>query len=514
MADNHQRPCQSGTAGLQKVPCLLRAGLNVGHRFATGWRGGHVDRVKPQGVVRLATQLTKVALLQQRCVLYRQATRLADGRGGLRGARQITADDGGHGLSGQALGHCLRLGHAQGGKRGVGRLKNAGGVQRRLAVAHKDVAHPRILKAGCTGVITPLPNARPTCDTAGMVELSAPVVALPAQWLTLSVASANLLNLALPGHVYYPNQAPYGELEYERKVAWLGAMFERVNADVVGVQEVWDEPALKAAVARSGLRYTHVLAPGAQTGAVGTPCVGLVSRHDVLAVNLWRDFPAGHEVQVPELGEHRRFERGVLQACLRTKQGLEFNVLVTHLKSKRPKFLQDAQGNALEDRDDPAIQARATLRSLIIRGAEAAALRTHLLTLVKGTRVPLILFGDMNDGPHSVTSQMIAANQTAAYDKGARDSALYHAPEVQTDPGLKRDLLYSHVHQGWPEMLDQIWVSEEFVATSRFAQGDVRRVEVFNDHLHESRERFRSDHGFVRALLRWRSAQAFDAAKK
>ena len=149
-----------------------------------------------------------------------------------------------------------------------------------------------------------------------MVDSTAPAFPLPAQWLTLPVASANVLNLALPGHVYYPNQAPYGELEYERKVAWIGAMFERVNADVLGVQEVWDEPALKAAVARSGLRYTHVLAPGAETGAAGTPCAGLVSRHEVLAVNLWRDFPAGHGVQVPELGEYRRFERGVLQASL------------------------------------------------------------------------------------------------------------------------------------------------------------------------------------------------------
>jgi hypothetical protein len=42
------------------------------------------------------------------------------------------------------------------------------------------------------------------------------------------------------------------------------------------------------------------------------------------------------------------------------------------------------------------------------------------------------------------------------------------------------------------------------VAGSKFALGDVRRVEVFNDHLHESRERWRSDHGFVRALLRLR----------
>ncbi|MBP8271560.1 MAG: endonuclease, partial [Sphaerotilus sp.] len=54
--------------------------------------------------------------------------------------------------------------------------------------------------------------------------------------------------------------------------------------------------------------------------------------------------------------------------------------------------------------------------------------------------------------------------------------------------------------------LDQIWVSEELVHHARFAIGDVRRVEYFNDHLHEGRDRTRSDHGFVRALLRFRGS--------
>ena len=112
----------------------------------------------------------------------------------------------------------------------------------------------------------------------------------------------------------------------------------------------------------------------------------------------------------------------------------------------------------------------------------------------------------MNDSPHSVTTQMIAATLAVAYDRGARDTALYHAWDVATEPAIKRDVGYSHVHQGWPELLDQVWVSEEFVATSKHAIGDVRRVEVFNDHLHESKERWRSDHGFVRALLRLRGA--------
>jgi endonuclease/exonuclease/phosphatase family metal-dependent hydrolase len=322
---------------------------------------------------------------------------------------------------------------------------------------------------------------------------------------TLMVASCNLLNLALPGRLFYPNQDPYSDDEYARKLDWLGAQLARLNGDVVGFQEVWDEAALRSAVAHSGLRYAHVLAPGAESGAQGTPRVGLTTRLALESVESITAFAPLHRVQVPEIGEHIKFERPVLRASLRTRQGGLLHVLVVHLKSKRPKYLQDAAGNPLEDRDDPVITARASLRALVMRGAEAAALRGVVLELIQRTRDPLILLGDMNDGPHSVTCQMIAATQAIAYDRQARDTALFHAYDVQTEPGLRRDMAYSHVHQGWPETLDQIWVSEEFVAASRFAIGDVRRVEYFNDHLQESRERFRSDHGFVRALLRLRA---------
>jgi endonuclease/exonuclease/phosphatase family metal-dependent hydrolase len=270
----------------------------------------------------------------------------------------------------------------------------------------------------------------------------------------------------------------------------------------MGFQEVWDEAALKAAVARSGLRYTQVVAPGAEAGAQGTPRVGLASRLAVEGLESIADFAVREHVLVPEIGLHTRFERPVLHAALRTRQGQRLHVLVVHLKSKRPKFLQDASGNTTEDRDDPVVAARAALRSLVMRGAEAAALRGIVLRLVQRTRDPLVLLGDMNDSPQSVTCQMIAATQAVAYDRQARDTALFHAYDVQTEPALKRDMAYSHVHQGWPDILDQVWVSEEFLPGSRFSVGDVRRVEYFNDHLQESRERFRSDHGFVRALLR------------
>ena len=122
--------------------------------------------------------------------------------------------------------------------------------------------------------------------------------------------------------------------------------------------------------------------------------------------------------------------------------------------------------------------------------------------------MPLVVMGDFNDTPDSVTTQLIAATSDVAYDQGARDRALFNAYDLLGDAALKKDVAYSHIHQGAPAVLDQVLVSEEFDPHSKHAIGDVRRVDYFNDHLHEGRDRSRSDHGFVRALLRVRVPQS------
>jgi predicted extracellular nuclease len=334
----------------------------------------------------------------------------------------------------------------------------------------------------------------------------------PAPVTTLTVATANVLNLANPGRSFYANQDTYSQNEFERKIDWLGGRIAALNADVLAVQEVWDEAAIKGAVARSGLRYSTVAVPGAEnddkrSGAQGTPRVGIVTRLEVENLQSFSEFPASLKIQIPGLGEHAKFERPPLLATLRMKHGQRLHVLTAHMKSKRPKFLQDDQGNALEDREDPKITALATLRSLMMRGAEAAAMRHIVVDVLKRTHEPLIAMGDFNDGPHSVTTQLIAATNEVAYDKGARDAALWNAYEVQGEMALKRDVAYSHIHQGCPEVLDQIFVSEEFLHRSKYSIGDVRRVDYFNDHLQEGKDRSRSDHGFVRAVLRVRLDQ-------
>jgi endonuclease/exonuclease/phosphatase family metal-dependent hydrolase len=321
---------------------------------------------------------------------------------------------------------------------------------------------------------------------------------------TLTVATCNALNLALPNRRFYANQDPYSATEYARKVEWLGGRLSALAADAVMVQEVWDQSALAAVAKASHIRGATVIAPGAeQSGTLtGTPVVGLITRLEVLSVATPKALPPAFRVDISGLGRIETFSRPPLVARVRMKHGQELTLVGIHLKSKRPKFLIDDQGKHLEDRDDPAVATLASMRSLMIRGAEAAGVRALLLETLQRSSEPVILMGDFNDGPHSVTTQLMAATHEVAYNRHARDVALFNAWEAQGEAALKRDVAYSHIHQGWPELLDHIFVSEELLPQSRFSIGDVRRVDAFNDHLHEGRSRHTSDHGLVRAVIR------------
>ena len=321
---------------------------------------------------------------------------------------------------------------------------------------------------------------------------------------TLTVATCNANSLALPQRVFYPNQEVYSEHEYQRKIDWLGERFAMLAADLMMVQEVWDERSLKAAVTRSHMRRAEVLVPGAEVDGQqsGTPLVGLVSRLDVLSVETPTDLPSAFQIEVPGLGRLQTFSRPPLLARVRMKHGQTVTVVGVHLKSKRAKFLRGEDGEPLEDRDDPEVATLANLRSLMIRGAEAASVRALLLPILERQEEPVILLGDCNDSPQSVTTQLMAATSEVAYNRRARATALFNAWDAQGEAALKRDVAYSHIHQGWPELLDQIFVSEEFLPQSRFSLGDVRRVDAFNDHLHAGHSRHTSDHGLVRAVIR------------
>ena len=205
-------------------------------------------------------------------------------------------------------------------------------------------------------------------------------------------------------------------------------------------------------------------------------------------------------IDIPDIGPYRQFKRPPLLVRVEA-YGQPITIITAHLKSKRAFFLRDDDGNLLEDMDDPNIRVRAKLRSLCMRAAEAASIRMTIIERLKHTREPLILLGDMNDVTGSVTTQLMTETGEVNYDKSMRDVSLFDAARVQARYGWMKDVAYTHIYQGMPEVIDQLFVSEEFLPESKFALGHVERVDYFNDHLKWDYADRVTDHGIIRAKI-------------
>ncbi|MCU0950350.1 MAG: endonuclease/exonuclease/phosphatase family protein [Burkholderiaceae bacterium] len=308
----------------------------------------------------------------------------------------------------------------------------------------------------------------------------------------IRIATLNCLNLALPARRTYEGWAPYSADEYLAKTQWLAQLLDRLAADVVLVQEVFHEKALGDVVRQTvsqGRGWSFAAPLADENNAL--PRLGLLWRAPWQPqITSIAELPDGCAVPLPDMPAHARFSRPVLLARLPLPPTLaadgrpaELALLNVHLKSRRPEY---APG---EDRDDLRCEARAQLRSLIMRGAEAAAVRQLVVDRTRHNRTPLIVAGDFNDEPNAVTTQIVADTSWKREDRGQRDCMLFNALDVEQRlvPARGRDVAFTIVHAGEPERIDHVLVSEEFVPHSRHAVGYVERVEVLNDHLVERR---------------------------
>ncbi|AMT96615.1 hypothetical protein A3K91_1001 [Psychrobacter alimentarius] len=325
------------------------------------------------------------------------------------------------------------------------------------------------------------------------------------------IATANLLNFSNPDRIYYENAPAYSQRQYQHKLRGITDLLAKAHADIIAVQEVWDSQALEELAVSLGFEPKHVVAPLASNdsasaytqgrGAQNTPAVGIISRFEQLECSLLEDILPKAVIDIPDIGLYKRFNRPPLMLRVNA-YGQPITIVTTHLKSKRAFFLRDENGHLLEDMDDPNIRVRAKLRSLCMRAAEAASIRMSIIERLHHTREPLILLGDMNDVTGSVTTQLMAETGEVNYDKSMRDVALFDAARIQSRYDWMRDVAYTHIYQGMPEVIDQLFVSEEFLPDSKFSLGQVERVDYFNDHLKWDYADRVIDHGIIRAKIK------------
>jgi endonuclease/exonuclease/phosphatase family metal-dependent hydrolase len=262
---------------------------------------------------------------------------------------------------------------------------------------------------------------------------------------------------------------PHAEEEvkqrYQSKLELLAAVIERLDPDVVALQEIGgengEEP-LDDLQAALGGSHPHRALSAFRDGR--DIQVAFLSKHTVDDREDIVDFPEGPALDIHDLDEAGnpkpidRMGRGALRVRV-TKDGLTVDLITAHLKSKLLTF----PGGRFFPRNEGE-RAQVAGIALMRRMAEAVTLRIWVNGLLGGDdRTPLLLLGDLNDVPEAQTSLILNGPPgseigTGGFDipDGGDPARLFNLAPI---PPAGR---FSRKHHGRGELIDQILASVEF----------------------------------------------------
>jgi hypothetical protein len=335
----------------------------------------------------------------------------------------------------------------------------------------------------------------------------------------VSFATSNLRNLNLPGLPMYGNRTGWTPAQYAAKLDWMARALQHVDADVWGFQELWHAQALQELFALAGLHERYVLMAPPDHRGQRIACAAAVRREMVEGEPEWVNrFPerfvlrsGGDDAQTPTISVNLRgFSRPVLHVLVKphadtaTRRRPGVHVFVAHLKSKQPtQVSRERWYQADTAAYAPHAEGLGAALSTVRRTAEAAALRMLLTDLTRDTDEAVVLMGDLNDGQHSNTQNILTGQPNyllRAGSTGGSDVDLYATEALQNYRSL-RDVYFTYLYQNTHESLDHILVSQEFYDPSKQRLWSFAGLEVFNDHLNfEDHDATGTpDHGIVKA---------------
>lgn len=337
----------------------------------------------------------------------------------------------------------------------------------------------------------------------------------------LSIATFNLYNLNEPGRAIYTDKDGWSQDEHDLKIAWTAQQLTALKSDLFGFQELWHAASLSKALDEAGIadEYDLLTPPDANGGKI--VCAAIVRKGLLSGEPEWiSEFPdkfmlqtSGDDPQTPAIGVNiRGFSRPVLHFTIKPRANVpDVHVYICHFKSKGPtKVHTEPWFKADKTSYGKHATALGAALSTIRRTAEAAALRFLLTERMKDNDIPVIVLGDINDGHHSNTQNILTEQPKylVGDSEGGGDVALYTAQTLQEYRDT-RDVYYTHVHQDIRESLDHILVSQEFYDNSRKRIWLFDGMAVNNDHLNfdNHKENGSNDHGIIRAVFKYKPKQ-------
>lgn len=334
----------------------------------------------------------------------------------------------------------------------------------------------------------------------------------------LVIGSFNLYNLNEPGKAIYTDADGWSQAEYDLKIEWTARAIRILRPDIFGLQELWHSESLKRALAASGLSQDYDLVVPADANGSRIVCAAIVRKGLLTGAPRWIvDFPekfklhsSGDDPQTPAISVNiNSFSRPVLHFTVKPREERDdIHVYVCHFKSKGPtKIFRESWYRADQETYSKHSNGLGSAISTIRRTAEAAAMRFILTEQMKGTDTPVVVLGDINDGQHSNTVNILSEQPKYLFGstEGGRDTSFYTAQTLQEFRNT-RDVYYTHIHDGIMESLDHILVSQEFYENSKKRIWTFDGMVVSNDHLNfdDHKSDGTNDHGIICAAFEYK----------
>jgi len=324
----------------------------------------------------------------------------------------------------------------------------------------------------------------------------------------LKICTFNLYNLHLPNEPMYRGRM-WTEEQYRGKIEWTANILKKIDADIIGFQELWHPDALERAFEVADLIDDYEFATRLTSNSINVALA--VKRPLDIVHRRWEtDMPEelklkkskrsyGNEPPYKIDIRINKYSRPLLRVNVKFNDDLNITCFVTHLKSK---LAMDISREPHYDEIKPHEDAIGYALSSIRRASESAALRIVLNKEMKNNNKPVILMGDLNDSQKSVTTSIITGDPKYRlfYKSGIgrnSDKGLYSVAEMQELRSL-RDVYYTYIHDGFRESLDHILVSEQFYDYSRNRIWSFEETRIINDHLDDRKGiGYGSDHAVV-----------------
>lgn len=342
----------------------------------------------------------------------------------------------------------------------------------------------------------------------------------------LKVATWNLYQFAKPGTYWYEMEESndYEPDQWAQKLSWIRSIVEEMNADIIGLQEIFSVEEFKELF--NSLGYEHVAVvdtpatdPNNEKVFVG-PITGIASRHPFVGEPSALAFPQQLKDQT-QVEDGFDFRRAVTRATVQTPQLGEVVVYVCHFKSQgafidgdeiasfadwKTRFREHLRARAIKDADQ-----------ILRRSAEAAGVYLAAMEeLDENSSKPIVVLGDMNDDPQSPTLRMITqqewidniARKRRSNIEDASDRAWNFTWQLYDAYGLlpsQNSATRPVTHAGgWKypaETLDYIFVTNALNPKNPNHIAKVSDLKVYSEHFDDLNKLQTTDHAPVCATL-------------